>query len=147
MRQGFALFVAIAFALSAPGLALAQGGYPGMNPKLPGDTPGQDKPAKPTASSLRGQHSEVGEITKLDASKGMLTLKTAEGDLNLHFPPAALRGLKEGDRVEVQMGLRPAGAAGKTSKTPESKSSPARPAPGVFPGGTPPGTPPQPQTQ
>jgi hypothetical protein len=73
--------------------------------------------AKPAAAgSLRGQHRMMGEVTKIDESKGSLTLKTDEGELDLHFPPTALRGIKEGDRVEVQLAIRPAGATGAGAK-------------------------------
>jgi hypothetical protein len=73
--------------------------------------------AKPAAAgNLRGQHRMMGEVTKIDESKGSLTLKTDEGELDLHFPPTALRGIKEGDRVEVQLAIRPAGATGAGAK-------------------------------
>jgi hypothetical protein len=64
----------------------------------------------------------TGEVTKIDAAKGNVSLKTDEGDLDLHFPPSALQGIKEGDRVEVQLGIRPASAAGASSKPAPSKA-------------------------
>jgi len=76
---------------------------------------GTHKAGAKTAAGLRGQHRMMGEVTKVDAAKGMVTLKTDEGDLDLHFPPSALQGIKEGDRVEVQLAIRPA-AGGAASK-------------------------------
>ena len=67
------------------------------------------------AGGMRGQHRVVGEVTKVDKDKGTLTLKTDEGDMDLHFPPSALSNIKEGERVEVQMAIRPASAAGAKS--------------------------------
>lgn len=74
---------------------------------------------KSTANSkgmnqFRGRHAMIGEVTRIDAAKGSLTLKTEDGELDLHFPPTALSGIKEGNRVEVQLAVRPAGNAGKT---------------------------------
>lgn len=94
---------------------------------------------KPMAAGARGQHKIMGEVTKIDEAKGTVSLKTDEGDMDLHFPPSALKGIKEGHRVEVQLAIRPAGggAAGSkapakgsssdTSKTPSASGSTAKP--------------------
>jgi Cu/Ag efflux protein CusF len=105
---------------------------------------------KPAAGGARGQHKMMGEVTKIDSAKGMVTLKTDEGDLDLHFPPSALQGIKEGDRVEVQMAIRPAGAAGAGSKpaagkAPATKTDDATKGSGKAPTST--GAPQQPKTQ
>jgi hypothetical protein len=100
----------------------------------PSGTPGKTDMGKPdamktdksaagkAAGGTRGQHRMTGEVTKIDAAKGNVSLKTDEGDLDLHFPPSALQGIKEGDRVEVQLGIRPASAAGASSKPAASKA-------------------------
>ena len=98
----------------------------------------------------RGQHKMMGEVTKIDSSKGMVTLKTDEGDLDLHFPPSALQGIKEGDRVEVQLAIRPASAAGAGSKpaagkAPATKTDDVTKGSGKAPAST--GAPQQPKTQ
>ena len=54
---------------------------------------------------------------------GEVRVKTAEGDMDLHFPPSALQGIKEGDRVEVQLAIRPAGATGASTKAPGGAKS------------------------
>jgi BON domain-containing protein len=59
-------------------------------------------------AALSGEHSMTGEITDIDASKGLVTVKTPERSLDLHFPPAALQNLHKGDRVTVDLGIRPA---------------------------------------
>jgi Cu/Ag efflux protein CusF len=84
---------------------------------------GKDKAGYRSAAA-RGSHKMTGEVTKLDAAKGMVTLKTDEGDMDLHFPPAALQGIKEGDRVEVQLAIRPA-AAGTSMKSGSDAKAPA----------------------
>jgi cold shock CspA family protein len=144
MRQVLALFTALVFGLGLATSALAQGTttQPSSPPAGSSSTetkpgtagkshPGMEKSAtgKPAAGKMagtRGQHKMMGEVTKIDSTKGMVTLKTDEGDLDLHFPPSALQGIKEGDRVEVQLSIRPAGAgakAGEPAKTPAPKSS------------------------
>jgi hypothetical protein len=116
----------------------------------PDATKAAGKPADKAAG--RGQHKMMGEVTKIDSTKGMVTLKTDEGSMDLHFPPSALQGIKEGDRVEVQLAIRPAGAAGAGSKPAAGKSSPgatktddASKGSGKAPAST--GTPQQPKTQ
>jgi hyperosmotically inducible periplasmic protein len=54
-----------------------------------------------------GHHTMVGEVTKIDRAKGHLHLRTAEGDLELHFPTAALQNVREGDRIAVELAMRP----------------------------------------
>jgi len=76
-------------------------------------------------SAARGQHKMMGEVTKIDEAKGMVTLKTDEGDMNFHFPPSALKGIKEGDKVEVQLSLRPASGSAEGSKAGAGKASDA----------------------
>ena len=63
--------------------------------------------AAPAAAAYTGRHTMTGEVTSIDSSKGRVTLKTAEGDLDLHFPPAALSNVHKGDRVTVEMAIRP----------------------------------------
>jgi Cu/Ag efflux protein CusF len=90
---------------------------------------GKDKAGYRPAAAARGSHKMMGEVTRIDAAKGMVTLKTDEGDMDLHFPPAALQGIKEGDRVEVQLAIRPAAAAGTSMKSGSDAKAPAAGAP------------------
>jgi hypothetical protein len=55
-----------------------------------------------------GRHTMTGEVTKIDASKGTFSLRTSEaGTLELHAPPSALSGVKTGDRMTVEIAVRP----------------------------------------
>ncbi|HEV8676680.1 MAG TPA: hypothetical protein VGX21_21795 [Methylomirabilota bacterium] len=147
MRQVLALFVAVVFALSLASVALAQGTQttPGSPPpagssstdtgKSTTEQPktgttgksGSEMQQKSAAgtkagaktAAVRGTHKMMGEVTKIDAAKGMVTVKTDEGDLDLHFPPSALQGMKEGDRVEVQLSIRPAAGMGAKGIAPK----------------------------
>jgi hypothetical protein len=68
----------------------------------------QASPAASPASGFIGRHTMTGEVTDIDASRGRVGLRTAEGDLDLHFPPSALRNVKRGDRITVELAIRPA---------------------------------------
>jgi hypothetical protein len=63
--------------------------------------------AAASPGGFQGQHTMTGEVTRVDHGNGHLTLRTNEGDLMLHFPPSALTNVKPGDRVSVELGLRP----------------------------------------
>jgi hypothetical protein len=58
-----------------------------------------------------GQHTMDGEVTKVDAKKGWVDIKTAEGRMKVHFPPAALENVKVGDSVTVELGMKKVSSA------------------------------------
>ena len=60
-------------------------------------------PAWADTTKVQGEHSMTGTITMIDHTSGMLTLKTSEGDLKLHFPPSTVQKLKEGDKITVHL--------------------------------------------
>ena len=64
-----------------------------------------------TMGDAKGHHSMDGEVTKVDPKKGWIDVKTAEGSMKLHFPPEALAGVKKGDRVTVDLGIKDNGPA------------------------------------
>ncbi|MGH7303587.1 MAG: hypothetical protein ACRELZ_09875 [Candidatus Rokuibacteriota bacterium] len=49
-----------------------------------------------------------------DAGQRRLLVKTPEGRMLLHFPPAALQNVKKGDNVTVELALKDNGPAAKT---------------------------------
>ena len=57
---------------------------------------------------MSAAHTMEGEVTKVDAKKGWVDVKTPEGRMKLHYPPTALANVKKGDRVTVEIGLRAA---------------------------------------
>jgi hypothetical protein len=52
-----------------------------------------------------------GQVTKFDAKKGWVDVKTPEGSMTLHFPPETLANVKKGDSVSVELGLKDNGPA------------------------------------
>ena len=67
------------------------------------------------AGDFTGRHTMDGEVTKIDQTKGTLSLKTAEGTMDLHFPPSALSNVKKGDRIAVELALKPSSGGGAAS--------------------------------
>ena len=67
--------------------------------------------AQTATGEAMGKHSMDGEVTKVDAKKGWIDVKTSEGSMKLHFPPNALASVKKGDRVTVDLGIKDNGPA------------------------------------
>jgi hypothetical protein len=72
--------------------------------------------AQAPAGEMMGKHTMDGQVTKVDAKKGWVDVKTPEGSMKLHFPPAALANVKKGDSVTVELGLKDNGPAPKPDK-------------------------------
>ncbi len=54
---------------------------------------------------MAGSHSMTGKVDKVDHAKGTLMLKHGAADMLLHFPPAAIKDLKNGDTITVHLGF------------------------------------------
>jgi hypothetical protein len=67
------------------------------------------------AGDMMGHHMMDGQVTKVDAKRGWIDVKTAEGSMKLHFPPEALASVKKGDSVSIELGLKDNGPS--TSKS------------------------------
>jgi hypothetical protein len=76
---------------------------------LLGATMASAQAPKPAADMDR--HTMDGQVTKVDAKKGWIDVKTAEGSMKLHFPPEALANVKKGDSVSVELGIKDNGPA------------------------------------
>jgi len=62
--------------------------------------------ASAQTASTDGVHTMEGEVTKVDAKKGWVDVKTAEGRMKLHFRPPALDNVKVGDSITVGLGMK-----------------------------------------
>lgn len=54
---------------------------------------------------MMGAHKMTGTVDSIDYAKGMLTLKSGAPDMRLHFPPASIKDLKNGDAITVDLGF------------------------------------------
>jgi hypothetical protein len=130
-----AVFVATAMIATS---AFASGGATTGSPatgadKSKAEQPKADQPSAspataPAPTSAGGdylaRHTMEGEVTKVDEKKGRLTLKTPEGNMDLHFPPSALANVKKGDRIAVELAMKPMGSAGAKSDKEKGAASP-----------------------
>lgn len=55
---------------------------------------------------LIGRHKMSGTVDMIDHAKGTLVLKSSAADMTLHFPPDAIKTLKDGDAITVYLGFR-----------------------------------------
>ena len=69
--------------------------------------------AQTPADKMVGRHSVEGEVTKVDAKKGWVHVKTSDGTMIVHFPPTDLQTVKKGDRITVSLALKDNGPAPK----------------------------------
>lgn len=54
---------------------------------------------------MMGAHVMTGTVDKIDHAKGTLMLKNSASDMMLHFPPSAMKDLKNGDTITVRLGF------------------------------------------
>lgn len=54
-------------------------------------------------ASVKGRHVMPATVTAADASTGIVDVDAGGMALKLHFPPAAMKGLKAGDKITVHM--------------------------------------------
>jgi hypothetical protein len=69
--------------------------------------------AQTPADKMMGRHSVEGEVTRVDAKKGWVHVKTSDGTMIVHFPPSDLQAMKKGDRITVSLALKDNGPAPK----------------------------------
>jgi hypothetical protein len=58
------------------------------------------------AMDMMGEHDMSGTVQKIDHKKGTFELKTHEAVLRLHFPPVAVKDVKNGDALTVHLGFK-----------------------------------------
>ncbi|MGH7313710.1 MAG: hypothetical protein ACREJV_11090 [Candidatus Rokuibacteriota bacterium] len=80
------------------------------------------------AADYKGRHTMTGDVMQVDAEKGKLTLNTAEGTMELHFPPSALQDVKTGDRVSVELALKPENGGSASPRSGDTSTPGASPA-------------------
>ena len=68
-------------------------------------------------AAAAGKHVLEGRVTKVDAKRGWVDVKTPDGSMKLHFPPTALEGVKAGDSVSVEVAMTTSPAPDRSQKT------------------------------
>src|SRR5262245_29293401 len=69
-------------------------------------------------AAAAGRHMMDGRVTKVDAKRGWIDVKTPEGSMKLHFPPTALEGVKAGDNVSFELAMTTSPAPPASERTP-----------------------------
>ena len=100
MKAAFAGVIAAVMLVSGSGLAIAQSSTAPATQKM-------------SADKMAGKHSVQGEVTRVDAKKGWVHVKTSEGTMIVHIPPADLQTVKKGDMVALDLSLKDNGPAPK----------------------------------
>ena len=62
-----------------------------------------DKTKSWSKKGMMGKHSMSGTITDINQQTGWINLKTAAGDMKLHFPEQSVKDLKSGDTISVHL--------------------------------------------
>jgi hypothetical protein len=107
MRTAMAISASVGLTVALTSAAFAQGGMPSQ--RTPGGIESRTLPADlPEAHLIRG------EVTQIDPATGIVAVRTDKGTLDLWFRPTAVKDIKPGDRVEVQLGIRKTGAPAST---------------------------------
>jgi len=65
------------------------------------------------SADMTGRHSMQGQITRVDAKKGWIHVKTDEGTMIVHMPPEELQTVKKGDAITLELALKNNGPAKK----------------------------------
>jgi hypothetical protein len=99
MTKIFSAFIALLFICGLAMPAVAQ-----QEPQQPTAQGSVSQEAEVPTTNLKGEHEISGTISKLDTNKGMVSLQTDVGMLELHFPPQEVKELKAGDTITVRLG-------------------------------------------
>ena len=63
------------------------------------------------SDQMTGQHTMEGTVTSVSAKTGWVHVKTSEGTMIVHFPPASLADVKKGDTISVDLSMKDNGPA------------------------------------
>ena len=77
--------------------------------------------AQASKAPAAGHHVVESQVTKVDAKRGWVDVKTPEGSMKLHFPKTALEGVKKGDSVSVEVAMTTSPAPERTDRAPRTK--------------------------
>jgi len=108
--------------LAIGGVTLAPGTLLAAPPGAAGATrsaPGRSESDGRTMTAESAEHRTMrGEVRRINEERGTLTLRTGEGDLDLHLSPSAVRGIHKGDRVTVRLTVSSPAVTGTRPATP-----------------------------
>jgi hypothetical protein len=92
MRRAVLAGVVVAACVVAIGLAVA--------------APPGGAASPPGVAGAEPSRAVRGEVSRVNEGRGTLTLKTADGDVELQLPPGVVKGIRKGDRLTVRLAVR-----------------------------------------
>jgi len=66
---------------------------------------GMNMPGMSGMGNMMGSHMMPATVTAIDAKSGLVDVTAGSMALKLHFPPASLAALKEGDKITLHLGF------------------------------------------
>jgi len=100
MRKGFWLFPTAMLAAT-----LTTSGYSADEAKR-GASDQATTTAAAESGGMMGAHEMTGTISSIDHKSGVVKLESKPHDMELHFPPTAIKDLKRGDKITVQLSFK-----------------------------------------
>lgn len=70
-----------------------------------GGTGGMNMPGMSGMGNMMGSHMMPATVTAIDTKSGLVDVTAGSMALKLHFPPASLAALKEGDKITLHLGF------------------------------------------
>lgn len=67
--------------------------------------------AQSATDQMTGRHTMEGKVTSVNTKTGWMNVKTPEGTIIVHFPPAAVADVKKGDTIAVDLAMKDNGPA------------------------------------
>jgi hypothetical protein len=110
----------VATMIAGPVFAQGTGGTGGTSGSTSHTSPSMS--SKSESGEFMGRHTMEGTVSKVNQKNGKLSVKTDEGTLDLHVPPSALSTVKKGDRIAVEIAIKPSGMASSRGTTGGSAS-------------------------
>lgn len=75
-------------------------------PVYAADQAGGNTTTAAASQSMMGEHDMTGTISSIDHKSGVVKLTAKPHDMELHFPPDAIKDLKKGDKITVHLAFR-----------------------------------------
>ncbi|MDE2155162.1 MAG: hypothetical protein KGJ32_04600 [Xanthomonadaceae bacterium] len=99
------LFGSLALVMAVSGAAVAQGNQPAgsMNSMRPMGPMGPGHHGMMRARNVRGMHMMPATVTEVNKETGMVSVNAEGMALKVHFPPASVADLKEGDKITLHL--------------------------------------------
>ncbi|HUW28087.1 MAG TPA: hypothetical protein VMV97_05695 [Sulfuriferula sp.] len=91
----------LALVMAVSGVAIAQSNQPGSMNGMGAMHPGHHGMMR--ARNVLGRHLMPATVTEVNKETGMVSVNAEGMELKVHFPPASVADLKEGDKITLHL--------------------------------------------